>query len=256
MKTFSTIIATLVSLTVIAQTGEKKSVVIGSMTSKPNALLIVNPPNADQGILLPQLSTEQRIALQPSSPMENGLSVFDTNLKAYFYWSEGAWVQVFADNHEKSSFYTIDPANFTNLRTGADIRHNNLLLFETDNTFVTVSRGDLGEGIIAPVNLPHGATLQEMTVHYMDNAFQNIQVYLLRKSLTGDNESIVNWQSSGASDAIRSEIVINFNGRESIDLENYAYRVVVVFDIERNEEISEPREARQRIYGIRIKYQE
>ncbi|MDQ2658779.1 MAG: hypothetical protein M3Y60_15260, partial [Bacteroidota bacterium] len=54
----------LFSLTLAAQP-KKASVVIGSMTSRPNALLIVNPQNSDQGVLLPQLSTGQRMSLRP-----------------------------------------------------------------------------------------------------------------------------------------------------------------------------------------------
>ena len=67
MKTFLTVAVALFSLAAFAQ--DKQSVVIGSLTEKPNALLIVNPQNADQGVLLPQLSSAQRMAMKPSSPM-------------------------------------------------------------------------------------------------------------------------------------------------------------------------------------------
>jgi len=82
----------------MAQPREKRSVVIGSMTDKPNALLIVNPQNSDQGVLMPQLSSGQRLSLQPSSPSEDGLIVFDTNLQTYYYWSNNAWVRMDAYN--------------------------------------------------------------------------------------------------------------------------------------------------------------
>lgn len=257
MKTTLLIFAgALLSLTVIAQPPEKKSVVIGTMTNKPNAILIVNPPNADQGVLLPQLTTAQRTALKPSSPSENGLTVFDTGFKAYFYWSDGAWVRALADNTIKTSFYTIDPVNFQMLKPNNKVDQNNLAVFETDNTFVTASRNNDGEEIMAAVNLPHGAIIKEVTVYYLDDDSDNLKVKLMRKSLSGDNQDIINWESSGNSSSVRQQSFNYFNGQEVIDLENYTYRILVVFDIDDGETIYEPSQAKQRIYGVKIKYQQ
>src|SRR5688500_1692036 len=75
MKTLLAIAGIMFSLLATAQSTDKKSVVIGSLTEKPNALLIVNPQNSDQGVLMPQLSTGQRTAMKPSSPSEDGLMV-------------------------------------------------------------------------------------------------------------------------------------------------------------------------------------
>jgi hypothetical protein len=256
MKTLLTISVTVLSLTLMAQPGDKKSVVIGSMTTRSNALLIVNPEHSDQGVLLPQLSTGQRMSLKPSSPSENGLIVFDTNSRSYFYWSEGSWVKLHAENNAKESFLSIDPVNFQELKRNATIRHNNFAVFESDNTFITASRNGLGEEIIAPLNLPHRAIVKEVTVYYMDNDSHNLKVYLMRKSLSGTNEQIISWESSGTTPVVRSESLDDFNGNESIDLENYTYRVVVVFDMDDDDAIvEEPSQAKQRMYGIRIKYQ-
>jgi hypothetical protein len=256
MKTLLTVVVTLMSLAAIAQPGERKSVVIGSMTTKPNALLIVNPQNSDQGVLLPQLSTDQRMALKPSSPSENGLIVFDTNLRSYFYWSEGGWVRLYADNNRKDRFYNIDPVSFQELKPNNNIRHNNTAVFESDNSFVTASRNGLGEGIIAPLNLPHLAVMQELTVYYMDNDNENLKLYLIRKSLSGSNQTIMSWESSDASPGVRNESFQDFANNAIIDLENYTYRVVVVFDIDDDDTIDEPSQAKQRMYGVRIKYQQ
>ena len=255
MKTLLTNAVSLLVLTVSAQPGDKKSVVIGSMTSKPNALLIVNPQNSDQGVLLPQLSTGQRMSLKPSSPSEDGLIVFDTNAKSYFYWSNGGWTKLYAENNRKGTYLTIDPIDFRDLKPNDNIRHNNVAVFESDNSFVTASRNGQGEEIIAPVVLPHDAVLQEFTIYYQDNDADNLKVYLLRKSLTGGNDQIIGWESSGATGSVRSESLNNFNGREKIDLENYTYRILVVFDLDDGEDVNTPSDARQRMYGVRIKYQ-
>jgi hypothetical protein len=244
------------SIMVIAQPTAKKSVVIGKMTTKENALLILNPPDADQGIILPQLSTVQRMSLKPNSPSEDGLIVFDTNLKSYHYWSDGAWVQSLADNKRNTSFYSIDPMHFQQLSPNNDGKHNSLAVFETDNTFVTITSQAAGESIIAPINLSHQASMKNLTLYYMDNDDDNFTVKLIRKRLSGTNDEIISWESSGRSPVIQQISFTAFNNKETIDLENYTYRLLVVFDIDHNETIRQPSEARQRIYGVKIQYEE
>lgn len=253
MKTLLTASLVFFSLGVIAQP-EKKSVVIGSMLNRPNALLIVNPQNSDQGVLLPQLSSGQRMSMKPSSPAEDGLIVFDVNAQSYFFWSNGNWEKIGVQRQNR--FYSIDPAGFQELKPDDEIRHNNMVIFESDNSFVTTSRADAGEEIMAPINLPHGAVVNEITIYYMDNHPANLTVAIMRKSLAGGIDEIVKWQSAGASAAINSQSIADLKGKEIIDLENYTYRVIVTFDQGREDGIDSPENARQRLYGIRIKYQE
>lgn len=253
MKTLLTASIILLSLAVIAQP-DKKSVVIGSMLNRPNALLIVNPQNSDQGVLLPQLSSGQRMSMKPSSPAEDGLIVFDVNAQSYFFWSNGRWVKIGV--HRQDRFYSIDPANFQELKPNGQIRHNNMVIFQSDNSFITTSRADGGEEIVAPINLPHGAVVNEITIYYMDNHPDDLTVTILRKSLAGGVEEIVRWQSSGASAAINSQSITDLKGKEIIDMENYTYRVIAGFDQGKEDGIDSPEEARQRLYGVRIKYQE
>ncbi|HEX8040163.1 MAG TPA: hypothetical protein VF490_13480 [Chryseosolibacter sp.] len=253
MKKLFTIAITFAALAAAAQQTGKRSVVIGSMTTKPNALLIINPPNSDQGALLPQLSSGQRLALKPSSPAEDGLIVFDTNLQSYYYWSKGSWSKL--DASSSPDYYSIDPASFRGLKS-ANPLESNLALFETDNSFVTVVRDGLGEQIVAPVDLPHGAAIKEMTVYYMDNDMENIHVDLLRQNLAGASETMLGWTSSGTIPSVRSESFTSFNGLENIDLENYRYRIIVTFDLQPEDIVDQPSQAQQRIYGVKIKYQQ
>src|ERR1044071_709597 len=88
----------IVSFCSLHAQNEKKSVVIGSMTSKPTALLILNPTDGDQGFLLPQLNSSQRQSLHPNSPDEDGLIVFDITEKIFYYWKDGAWVKGLGDH--------------------------------------------------------------------------------------------------------------------------------------------------------------
>ena len=252
MKTFLTASIVLFSLAVIAQP-DKKSVVIGSMLNRPNALLIVNPQNSDQGVLLPQLSSPQRVSMKPSSPAEDGLIVFDVNEQSYFFWSNGSWVKIRV--HRQNRFYSIDPANFQELKPNDEIRHNNMVIFESDNSFITTSRANSGEEVVAPINLPHGSLVNEITIYYMDNAAKDLTVAVFRKPFSGAAEEITRWTSSGASATISSQSLTDFAGKETIDLEKYTYRVIVKFNQD-DEGVDSPDEASQRLYGIRIKYQE
>jgi hypothetical protein len=253
MKTLLTIFMAIIYLPVIAQP-DRKSVVIGSMTSRPNAVLIVNPEHSDQGVLLPQLTSAQRAAMSPSSPLEDGLMVFDITEKSYFFWSQGAWVKLRRDESSVSKYYSIDPLQFQELKPDNSIRHNNLIVFESDNTFVTASPNGAGEEVIAPVTLPHKAVMQELTVYYMDNDDKNLRILLMRKSMTGTNEEILRWESSGASPVVASQTFTSFSAREVVDMQNFTYRVVVVFDVDESDTVAEPAQASQRIYGVRIKY--
>jgi hypothetical protein len=254
MKTLLTIAFVSGFVIALAQT-DKKSVVIGSMATKSNALLIINPPNSDQGVLLPQLTTAQRLNLVPSSPSEDGLMVFDTGNQSYFYWSKGTWVKVLTDKDRQVKFKSIDPASFVELKHDDNLRHANMVVFESDNSFITVSR-DGAEQIMASLNLPHGAVIKEMVVYYMDNDDQDIALELIRKGLTTDSKQMVSWKSSGSSDVIKNQSFENFDGMETVDLENYTYKLVIRFDLQNGEEVDAASEAKQRIYGVRIKYEE
>src|SRR5688500_6814837 len=105
MKTLLTIALVSGFIVGFAQS-DKRSVVIGSIATKPNALLIINHPNSDQWILLPQLTTSQRLNLVLSSPSEDGLMVFDTGDQPYFYWSQGAWVKITTSKDRQEKFKT------------------------------------------------------------------------------------------------------------------------------------------------------
>src|SRR5690242_3648694 len=74
-----------------AQTGQ--SVIIGSMVARPNALLFLNPPDKNQGFLVPQLTTNQRLSMRPSSPQEDGLFLFDMTESSFYVWKNGGWVK-------------------------------------------------------------------------------------------------------------------------------------------------------------------
>ena len=66
ISTISNVLVSVIILLILsfqAQSQPSKSVAIGTLVDRPNAILILNPPNHDQGILIPQLTTAQRLAM-------------------------------------------------------------------------------------------------------------------------------------------------------------------------------------------------
>lgn len=111
MKTLVLTITLLATATTIALSQGKKSVVIGTMIDRPNAVLVINPPNKDQGFLLPQLTTAERNGISPGSPQDDGLVVYDVTDKSFYYWSGGSWIKGLGDNTTQTLAY--DPATQT-----------------------------------------------------------------------------------------------------------------------------------------------
>lgn len=81
------------------------------MVTKPNAVLILNPADGDQGFLLPQLTSTQRLAISPTSPNDDGLVVYDITEQAFYYWNTNAWVKGLGDGNNQTITY--DPATQT-----------------------------------------------------------------------------------------------------------------------------------------------
>ncbi|MEQ1585816.1 MAG: hypothetical protein ABL895_08065 [Cyclobacteriaceae bacterium] len=359
-------------LSLNAQSQTSKSVAIGTLVERPNAILILNPPNHDQGLLIPQLTTAQRLAMAPVSPADDGLMVFDNTLKGFYYWQANQWTAMTGSNTNQDlslagntlgitngtsvnlnavttagqisgplnnlalgpntvstsviqdgtiqtldlanlavteskisngaitslkltntgvtpntygtgtqvsqitvdaqgritsasnvpitgsgssvDYYAVDPADFTVLKPEGKADKHGMVIFETDDSFVTAGRDDEGESILAALNFHQGSTLEEVVIYYWDNASQNLTTTLFRKNLaTGSNEVINTWSSTGSSSSIRTETLSSFNGLEIISNELFSYRIRVDFDINTN--VDNPSQARQRIYGIRIRYQ-
>jgi len=153
------------------------------------------------------------------------------------------------------SYYAVDPADFTVLKPEGKADKHGMVVFETNDSFVTAGRDDEGESILAALNLRHGSTLEQVVIYYWDSAPQSLTTTFFRKNLaTGANEVINTWSSTGSSSSIRTETIISFNGREIVSNELFSYRIRVDFNINTN--VDNPSQAGQRIYGIRIRYQQ
>jgi hypothetical protein len=94
----------LISITLAIHAQSKKSVVIGTQIDKPNAILVINPPNSNQGFMVPQLTSAQRQSIGPASPLDDGLMVYDITEQAFYYWSAGQWIKGLDDESKGLSY--------------------------------------------------------------------------------------------------------------------------------------------------------
>lgn len=70
---------------------QNKTFAIGTNTPNPNAVLQVDAPTGNQGILLPRLSSAQRTAMTLSAT-DKGMTVFDTDLNSTHTWNGSGWI--------------------------------------------------------------------------------------------------------------------------------------------------------------------
>ena len=152
-----------------------------------------------------------------------------------------------------TEYLAIDPSAFTMLfsNNGAT-DENHMLIFANNNAFVTVRDASDESEIIAPVNIPDGVTIDEVTVYYMDDAPMNVRVELFRKPFTGPNEPMASWQSSSNTNAIQSANMGPITN-PVVDNSQYSYRLVVDLPATSGE-VDNPNQAEHRLYGIRIQY--
>jgi hypothetical protein len=73
----------------------QNNVGIGILSPNPKALLDLTSNN--KGFLAPRMTSAERIAIAPSST-EQGLLVFDTDTKFYYFWDGVQWIQLPGNN--------------------------------------------------------------------------------------------------------------------------------------------------------------
>ena len=234
--------------------GQNGSVGIGTTAPSENAILHLASPDKNKGFMLPVYTTQERNNPAFTSRLnssDNGLMIYDAELKQVLVWRDNKWVA----NGVSSGFYAVDPSDFTALYSNhSELDNNHLLIFTENSNFVTLRRTSRANGLIAPLHLPHEAVIEEVVVYYWDATGPDITIDVLRKSWSGENESILNaqWDSNGSSDEIRSAVISDFN-EPQIDNENFSYRIKASIFFG-GSAINTPEEAAHRLYGVKIKY--
>lgn len=113
---------------VTSLTWAQDNVGIGILTPNPKAILDLTA--VDKGFLAPRMTSTQRINISPTNS-EEGLLVFDTDLKFYFYWDGTQWVQFPGSDADS------DPTNELITNVVFNTNGNILTIEEGGNTWST-----------------------------------------------------------------------------------------------------------------------
>ena len=92
MKFIKLAATTALIVSCIISNAQDNSVGINTTNPNRNAVLELVSPNSNQGFLVPRVTTTQRISMSALlSNQDNGLMVFDTSERLFYFWSEGVW---------------------------------------------------------------------------------------------------------------------------------------------------------------------
>ncbi len=153
---------------------------------------------------------------------------------------------VTADNYNytspKTRYYSIDDVAFVSVNDPpAD------LIYKTTNgTYLFMSTGSTSGGyVVAPVNLPDGATITEVKMNGYDaDASNNLNFELQKRLLTSYSvTAIASAATSGSSGTQQISATVS----EVVDNSNYSYRAYIKFD-------TQNAGTDLRVYSIRITY--
>ncbi len=144
---------------IVVSTGAFAQVGIGTDSPNAKAVLDLQSPGNNQGLLVPRLTTAQRTSITGLTVGEKGLLVFDTSDSKFYYWNGTAWIVI------EDSFGT---GTVTAINTGAGLTGGPITVTGTiglaDGGVTTVKLADgsvttskIADGTIATADIANGA---------------------------------------------------------------------------------------------------
>jgi len=173
-----------VSLVNVVANAQNKTFGVGTASPNPNAALHVESPTLNQGMIMPRLTTAQRIAMTLAGA-DKGITVYDTDLNTMITWDGVAWVSSskliypYSDNFVNATgtpdLFKLSYNNAENKRI-VRIENNN-----ATNGSSTLSVSNLGTGLAGffSVNNPTsgGTALQGTTNSDLGGVLAPVGVY-------------------------------------------------------------------------------
>lgn len=105
----------------------------------PASGAMLDVKSTTKGFMVPRMTTSQRTTLGGTSPA-NGVVVYDTELKSFWYWESGAWLQISASG-----------INLNNIKFGDA---SNYSTFEADGTLLMVGNATVYDDLRTPLSEP------------------------------------------------------------------------------------------------------
>ena len=142
---------------VLQVSGQQHSAGINTNNPNPNAVLHLVSTNGNQGLLIPQIGTTQRLSMDLSDPDNNGLLVYDNDEGEFYYAHGGDWYSLTDDADA-------DPSN--EIQTLS--KSGNTLTLSGNNSTINIGEGTptIGQFLEwdgtnwVPVTPPTGQQLQ------------------------------------------------------------------------------------------------
>lgn len=177
---------------------------VGIGTSTPSSKSILDLTSTSKGFLLPRMSTSLRTAMNPSSTVDKGMQVFDTDNNSIWYWNGTSWVQQSSGNIYNSNG-DVAPISATNrtltFTNGGSLNiDNNTLFVDATNNRVGIGTGVPDNSALLDLNsTTKGFKLPTMTwaqVQVIANPANGLKVFCTtyNSSLTNiGTPSVPNW---------------------------------------------------------------
>lgn len=106
---------------------------VGIGTASPNSSALLELTANDKGLLVPRMTTAQRLAI-PTSPAQEALLVYDLNDKLFYFWDAAQWIGFPLPSYNQSlSFSTA--TQLLSLTDGGGTLTANLPMFNTALNF-------------------------------------------------------------------------------------------------------------------------
>ena len=156
----------LLSVVLTAQIAIAQNVGIG--TSAPNAKAALEISSTTKGLLIPSMTTSQRLAITSATPAPSGLMVYDTDRDEFYHYNGSSWSPILngsywtrpvasrkriSNNLDSVGIGTVSPTEW--LDVDGNIRSRNNLL--ADNN-VTATGGVSGASLSTPGNITVAGT--------------------------------------------------------------------------------------------------
>jgi hypothetical protein len=153
----------------------------------------------------------------------NGYGVWGTSVNSYGVYSQGdAHVEGNLTWQTRTGYLTVGPPAFHTYSTFGYTEHD-VHEIGLSNAFSSCSAGDYLL-LLADLQLPHGATLTQMTLYWKDaEAVDNIELQLARSSLDGAWDLVTGIDSSGNAGTPTSTDMAIPGGYATVDNAQYSY---------------------------------
>ena len=118
---------------------------VGIGTTNPSSKSILDISSTDKGVLLPRMTTANRIAIAPSAVVDKGLQVFDTDTNSIWFWNGTGWMDT--DPNKDDDSLENDPAN---ARVDLETMSDGISARNAGSEFAIKDNGSVGIGTNTP----------------------------------------------------------------------------------------------------------